>query len=150
MLIGGTARTTNVQASLSGGNAMTSFLLSGNYNSQSSVFPEAMPAERLSARLNLTHSSPDKKFNIRINTVYASDNRNQPFADLTKYILLPPNAPSVYDSAGKLNWVSGVTNPMSYLFEKYKSETINFLSNASASYELIKDLTVKMNVGFAG
>jgi TonB-dependent SusC/RagA subfamily outer membrane receptor len=38
-LIGGTAHTTNVQASISGGSSNTQFLLSGGYFNQSTVFP---------------------------------------------------------------------------------------------------------------
>lgn len=147
-LIGGSAKTTNIQASLSGGNAMTSFLLSGNYYAETTVFPNAKPAIRVSSRLNLNHVSSNKNFTAQLNTVFSADYKNQPFADLTGFILLPPNAPSLYDSSGKLNWVSGIENPMSYLFEKYKSETVNYLNNASLSYRVTHNVAVKLNAGY--
>ncbi len=57
LLIGGTARTSNAQASLSGGSSNVQFLLGATYRYQSTVFPGDFTDKQGSFHLNLNHLS---------------------------------------------------------------------------------------------
>ena len=146
-LTGGTARTNNLQASLSGGNDNISFYVSANHFSETSVFPESKPVSRTSLRLNLLNTSLSKKFSSQFTVLYAEDRKKQPFADLTSFILLPPNAPALRNESGELLWTNGIENPYSQLLINYESKTSNLLANTSLKYNLLKNLSFKLDLG---
>lgn len=151
MLIGGTAHTTNVQASISGGSDQTQFLISGGYHHETTVFPGDLADNRGSFHVNVNHSSKDQKLFIQLTAGYSSDINNLIASDLTGYLTLPPDLPPLFDSSGKLNWQQGgvsFINPLAYLLDKYKAETDNLLSNLQISYHIVRGLEVKINTGF--
>jgi len=148
LLIGGTARITNAQATLSGGNNSTQYLLGAGYYSEVTVFPGDQPATRGSARLNLSHISPNGKLRLTANTAYSLDEKKLSYNDLTRFIYLPPDAPPVYDSAGNLNWTNGFDNPMSYLHRTYNGETSSLIANSTIQYRVIPLLQLKLNLGY--
>lgn len=148
LLIGGTAKITNAQATLSGGNSSTQYLFGAGYYSEVTVFPGDQPASRGSARLNLSHTSPNGKLRLTANTAYSSDIKKLSYNDLTRFIYLPPDAPPVYDSTGNLNWVNGFDNPMSYLHRTYNGETNSLIANSTIQYRVIPLLQLKLNLGY--
>jgi TonB-dependent starch-binding outer membrane protein SusC len=153
MLIGGTARSTQVQASLSGGSPNTRFLLAGNYRYQSTVFPGSFNDQQGTAHVNLDHTTTDKKLNAAFSLVYTSDRNNLLSTDLTSYINLPPNLPPLFDSAGNLKWEqAGVAyplgNPFSELLRTYLARSENLVSNLRLSYQLLSHLTLRGNLGY--
>lgn len=151
ILIGGTAASTNAQATLSGGNSNTQFLISGGYNRQTTVFPGNMADHRSSLHFNLNHQSDNKKFSLDLSAGYASEKNDITTKDLTTYTTLPPDLPPLYDSVGKLNWEEGgqpFDNPLAYLAERYVARTDNTLGNLRLSYNLIQGLKVKVNMGY--
>jgi TonB-dependent starch-binding outer membrane protein SusC len=147
-LIGGTARVTNFQASLSGGTATITYLVSANHYREASVFPGSKPLARSSARLNLSHTSLDKKFAAHFNSAYAVDSKNQSYSDLTSFTLLPPNAPALFDSLGRLAWTAGIENPMATALTNYTSQTANLLSNASFDYHFLQSFLFRLDLGY--
>lgn len=149
-LIGGTARTQNLQASISGGSAQTQFLLSGNYQQETSVFPGDFKYNRANVNSNVTHKSEDNRFNVLFNVAYAIENNNLPKKDLTyEAITLPPNAPALYDESGEINWENGTwTNPLAELQSIYKNKSNTLLANAAISYRLFKNFETKINMGY--
>ncbi len=148
LLIGGTARITNAQATLSGGNAVTQYLLGAGYYSEVTVFPGDQPATRGSVRLNLSHTSPGGRLRITTNAAYSVDEKKLSYNDLTRFIYLPPDAPPIYDSTGNLNWVNGFDNPMSYLHRKYDGETLSLIANATIQYRVFPFLQLRANLGY--
>jgi TonB-dependent starch-binding outer membrane protein SusC len=151
-LIGKTANTTNVQASVSGGNDNTKFSLGAGYYNESTVFPGDFNFNRVSGSINVSHVSNNKKFLISSILNYSSTVNNLVPVDLTSIATtLPPNAPSLYLEDGTINWDwqnSSVINPLTYTLKKYKSATSNFISNISLAYEVIPGLKVKTSTGF--
>ncbi len=149
-LIGGTARTQNIQASVSGGNAQTQFRLSGNYQKETTVFSGDFKYDRLNVNANTTHQSADKRFKLLFNIAYAIENNNLPRADITwNAINLAPNAPALYDENGELNWENSTwENPLAQFKAIYKNKTNTLLSNAVLSYKLFKNLETKINLGY--
>ena len=149
-LTGGTARTNNVHASISGGTGGTRFLVSGNYNGQTTVFPESKPAQRLGAYVNLTHHTRDNKFRVQFSNTYSDFHIKAPLTDLSSQVYLPPNAPAVYDSAGNLNWIgwTGADNPMAQLERSYDGHTYTLNTNLKLEYRIVPSLTIKVSGGY--
>lgn len=150
VLIGNTAQTQNIQASVSGGSAQTQFLLSGNYQKETTVFPDDYNYNRINVNSNVKHSSLDDRFNLLLNVAYAIENNNLPKIDFSNQAtLLPPNAPALYDENGELNWENSTwRNPIAAKESIYKNRTNTLLSNAVFSYEPFKNINTKINLGY--
>src|SRR5690606_27216716 len=111
ILLGGTAYYQDYQASVSGGNGKTSFLLSGGYRNESNVFIEDSRYKRANSLAKLKHGSVDDRFNLSFSMAYAHEDNDLPDADLSYQALtLPPNAPNLYNEDGSLNWEDGTFN----------------------------------------
>ena len=149
-LLGGTATYTNLQSSVSGGSAQTQFLLSGSYNKETTVFPGDFDYARANGHASVTHESENKKFRINFTAGYTVQSSGLPILDITRNaITLPPNAPTLYDADGNINWADGTfDNPAAYLEGKIKSETSDFITNALLSYDLGLGFTAKSSLGY--
>lgn len=153
-LIGGTARYTNVQASLNGGNEFTQINFRTNYNRQTTVYPIDYADQKGSGSLAVDHSSANKKFKANFSSTYAIDDNRLPSVDLTNHIALAPNAPALYDPNGNLNWelnnagAATWTNPLSLTRRNYTGMSNTFLSNGALSFEPLKNLIVKTTFGY--
>ncbi|MBN8856217.1 MAG: SusC/RagA family TonB-linked outer membrane protein [Sphingobacteriales bacterium] len=147
---GGTARYTNGQISFSGGNENTQFLLTGGYNKQTTILPGDFADKKGNAHLSLSHLSTDKRLKLTASAMFVNDRNNSyQNANTLGYIFLPPDAPSLYDSQGNLNWQNSTwTNPLALLLRTYKSVTDNLVANASISYKLIQGLDAKISIGY--
>jgi TonB-linked SusC/RagA family outer membrane protein len=150
VLIGNTAQTQNIQASISGGSAQTQFLLAGNYQKETTVFPGDYNYNRFNVNANINHSSLDNRFSLLFNVAYAIENNNLPKVDFsTQATFLPPNAPALYDENGEINWENSTwRNPIAAKESIYKNRTNTLLSNAVLSYKLFKNVHTKINLGY--
>ncbi|ACU06180.1 SusC/RagA family TonB-linked outer membrane protein [Pedobacter heparinus] len=154
VLIGGTAQLTNISASINGGNEFTQVAFRSNYNRQSTVFPGNFADQKGSASLTAGHASLNKKFKANFSSSYLLDNNNLPRVDLTNHILLAPNAPEPYTDNGDLNWAYNSTgaatwtNPMAAIRNVYQGRSVSFMSSAVLSYEPVRGLIIKSNLGY--
>lgn len=149
-LIGGTANYNDVQASFSGGNINTQFLLGGGYHKETTVFPGNFSDKKASVHLSLVHNSTDQRFNATITLNYTSDNNTLLNSDMTPgAIKFIPVAPALYDSTGKLNWANSTwTNPLVNLLKKYDPAARNLVGSGQFSYQLMQGLTVKTGIAY--
>lgn len=157
LLIGNTARTSDAELSVSGGDNNTQFLIGGGYHYASSVYPTSNADNRGSLHVNINHNSENKKFTIALNTIYSSDINNLPTTDLTAYINTAPNL-KLYDGNGNLNWQEGGAsysslgmlnaNPLAFQFQTYKSSFQNLSSNLVLNYKLLTELDLKVSLGY--
>ena len=149
-LIGGTSIITDMQGTVSGGSQRTQFLFSGNYHTESTVFPGDFMYKKGGSQLNLNHRSEDEKFRLTFSSGYTIQDNDQPATDLSYDARsLPPNAPSLYDAAGNLNWEKGTwTNPVAVLGAQNRFKTKDLTANTVLSYEIIPDLVVKSSFGY--
>lgn len=148
---GNTASLTDMQASISGGDVRTQFLIGGSYREESSVFPGELGYKKGSLSLNLNHISTDKRFTVNLSTIYNTDKNILPLNDYTSFKTLSPNLPSLTDSTGKLVWEMGgvpFENPLAYLQQGYVSKTDNLLSNMQIGYEVLPGLSLKVSLGY--
>ncbi|MFH7000965.1 SusC/RagA family TonB-linked outer membrane protein [Flavobacterium bizetiae] len=149
-LIGSTAAISDLQGSISGGSSSTQFLFSGNYHSESSVFPGDFRYRKGGGQLNLNHQSADNKFRLVFSAGYNAQENDQPANDFTTDSrTLAPNAPALYDAEGNLNWENGTwENPLRMLAAKYLSNTKDLLANATVSYEILPSLILRSSFGY--
>ncbi|UFH36534.1 SusC/RagA family TonB-linked outer membrane protein [Flavobacterium acetivorans] len=150
VLTGGTSTITNLQSSVMGGNEYTQFIINGNYGKETTVFPGDFGYKKGNVRINLNHASENKKFGITFSAGYTVQDNNQPSTDLTTISRkLAPNAPTLYDAAGELNWENSTwENPLSNLNGKSLSKTYDFVANTILSYQLPYHFELKSSFGF--
>ncbi|MBL1410986.1 SusC/RagA family TonB-linked outer membrane protein [Sphingobacterium faecale] len=149
-LIGGTAKSQNVQVGVSAGSETTHFTASANYNNQTTVFPTDKGYKRNTFLINVNHNSKDGRFQLNSSTNYSIQKNNLIATDLTSQaLILSPNAPSLYNVDGSLNWgFVGDTNPISSMFETYQNDNSNLVLNLDLSYEFLKNMYLKLNTGY--
>lgn len=149
VFIGGTSKVTDVQLSFSSGNSKTQFTLGSGYRKETTVFPGDYFDKKFSIHYGLTHISNNSRFNLNLLASYVNDNNQLPVEDLTRYIALAPNAPSLFDGSGNLNWQGNTfNNPFAFLKRRAKSLTNNLISNLAISYKLFEGLALKTSVGY--
>lgn len=147
LVIGNTAEITNAQASFAGGNEQTSFLLSGNYRKDGSVYIGDKSFKKVGGLLSVTHNSKNRKFALTSTVNFNTDDNNTIATDLSRYINLAPNMPT-NNPDGSIYWFGSVQNPLAYLERTYQTKTNNLIANSTLSYNIIKELTVRANMGY--
>ncbi|MDM1510959.1 SusC/RagA family TonB-linked outer membrane protein [Myroides odoratimimus] len=149
-LIGGTALSQNIQLGVSAGSETTHFSASASQGTQTTVFPTDKGYKRNTFLININHNSKDGRFQLNSSTNYSLQKNNLIATDLTKEALtLSPNAPSLYNADGSLNWsFIGDTNPISSMQETYHNDNNNLVLNLDFSYELLKNMYLKLNTGY--
>lgn len=149
VLIGGTSEVSTVQATVSGGSEQTNFLFSGNYRSESSVFPGDFLYKRGGGRLNFNHQSVDQRFGIQFSGSYMAQDNDLPWIDyVTLSRQLAPNAPELYNEDGSLNWENDTwENPLANSEGKSLTFTTDLIANTILSYELADHLVLKSSFG---
>ncbi len=149
-LLGGTAKNTNAQVSISGGNKNTQFLISGNYRSDGTVFPGDFVDKRGSFNLSLNNISDNQKLKTNINVIYLSDNNNLTSFDPTTFaITLSPNIPSLTDSKGNFFWPAGLyDNPYASFAMGYFAKNNNLIGSANIHYQILPELELLVDAGF--
>jgi TonB-dependent starch-binding outer membrane protein SusC len=154
-LLGGTAHYTDAHATISGGNIGIQYLMAGGYHRETTVFPGDLSDQKASFHINLSHTSPNHRFSATTDVKYLYDHNDLIYQDLTGIaIRLSPNAPSLYTNDGALNWAptangtSSWQNPLSFLQDKYLSNTGNLIGNLDLSYKVLPGLEVKTNFGY--
>jgi TonB-linked SusC/RagA family outer membrane protein len=158
LLIGNAASSTDAEASVSGGDAATQFLVGAGYHRETNVFSSQLADARPSLHFNLGHTSADKKFTLAFSGGYSSDRNELIATDLTQYINLPPNV-LLKDPAGNLVFQQAgvdyatvgygdVVNPLALLLQTNTSVTDNLYSNLQLSYKLLPQLSAKISLSY--
>jgi TonB-dependent starch-binding outer membrane protein SusC len=155
-LIGKTASYTDISARVGGGTAGVNYSIGGTYHKETTVFPGDFSDKKGGIHFSLRSTSNSQKFRIQLSGNYLADNNNLPQLDLTSSALrLAPNAPALYNSDGSLNWMpnnagtsSSWINPLRGLYNAYKNNTTNLLSNAVLSYQVLPGFEIKSSFGY--
>jgi TonB-dependent starch-binding outer membrane protein SusC len=153
VLIGNAANFTNAQASVSGGSPNTQFVVGGGYSKQETVFIGNFFDQKASARVSLTHASTDQRFHLQMGANYVYDNNYLPSTDFTSSITLAPDAPTLYNGNGNLNWAihngtATFSNPAAVTLRSSKAASNNLISNLNLSYQILPGLQLKNNIGY--
>lgn len=149
-LIGGTSEIHSLQASVSGGEGQTRYMLGGNYRSETTVLPGDYRYKKGGAHFALDHVSPDERFRLSFSGGYTAQDNLLPAADLTAVSrTLAPNAPALYDGDGSLNWENSTwDNPLARLESVFRGRTNDLVANTVLSYRLLPSLEAKASLGY--
>jgi TonB-dependent starch-binding outer membrane protein SusC len=157
-LINNTAQYQNFQTSISGGSLNTRFVAGAGYLRETTVFPGKFSDTKASVHFNIDHNSEDRRLNFSLAGTYLQGTNKLPQTDLTSSIFsLAPNAPSLYNSDGSINWsplssdpsrYSFAANPIASLEQRYTGKTNNLITSAKISYEILSNLVVKIGFGY--
>lgn len=149
LLIGNTAHSTDVKASVNGGTELTRFLVGFGYRKEGLVFPGDFNNQIGSGNVNINHNSQDEKFKMNLGANYSTVDSKLPTTNFADYILLPPNTPEVYKPDGQINWESNTfDNPLALLLRTSNAVTKNLLTNLSINYTLFKGFSLAAKLGY--
>lgn len=148
-----TAHTTDAQLSLSGGDSETTYRLSGGYNSSSPPFKGDYKEQRASASLNLSNNSFNRRLVTNVMVNFSSTSSNLPSGDPTPLIFLAPNAPSLFNDKGDLNFdgwkeAGGVPYAAAFFKRNYSANTINLISSLNLKYHILPGLDLNSSLGY--
>ncbi|HEX8023177.1 SusC/RagA family TonB-linked outer membrane protein [Mucilaginibacter sp.] len=147
---GNTGNWTNLQASLSGGTAQTTYRLAGGYRASSDISTAKGRNPQGSFSSNLTTHSANQRFTLSFTTNYTFLVNNQ--ISIAPVATLPPNAPSVYDAQGSLNFAEydkvRISFPFSGLLQPYEGKTNTLNGSLNLNYTIFKGLVAKVNLGY--
>lgn len=152
LLIGNTAKTTDANVAISGGDLRTNFRISGTHHREGNVFVGDQGYERSSVNFNMGHKSLNDRFNINLSAIYSADNNNVSVLDQTAMAYsLPPNYP-LYNADGSLYW-SGLSfgvpnNPLALLNNEVEYKSSNLIANLNLSYRIWDGLSFKTALGY--
>jgi TonB-linked SusC/RagA family outer membrane protein len=156
VIYGGMGKNINVQSSLSGGDARTTFRVGAGYNRAIGITTVSGSDQRASVSLNLTHRSLDQRLSVSSSNGFSYTESDM--INLAGNVLMAPDAPAIYDSLGNLNWAGwgGINQnakaeaqyPFGGLKQPYIGKTDFLNSNLVISYELIKGLQVSSSLGY--
>ncbi|WP_286428032.1 SusC/RagA family TonB-linked outer membrane protein [Myroides marinus] len=148
-LIGDTATGQEFSLGVRGGNEFSNFNINYSHSENTTVFPTDKGYKRNSALMSYNYKSKDNRLSINSSTTYSNQSNNLPTTDLTKQALtLAPNAPALYKEDGSLNWENNTwLNPIAQLKSSYENKTSTIILNSNISYEILKNLHSKINIG---
>jgi TonB-linked SusC/RagA family outer membrane protein len=152
--LGANAQTYDAELAYSGGNENTSFRFSGGLHTENTPVPKGFPDDfrdqRISSQLSINHRSKNNRFTLSAMVNYAATSSKVPGGSFYLFDL-PPNAPALLDANGKLNykdWGYNMPYEVTNLFQTYKANTNNIVSNLSLSYIVAKGLTLSVSGGY--
>lgn len=158
VLLGNTARITDAQVNISGGDTYTQYRISGGYHKQTNITTTEGADKRGSMSLSLNTMSKDRKFTLGFTGNYSHGNTDMITMD-NSLTILPPNAPSIFDKSGNLNFdewgsystgfLGNASNPFGPLLQPYAATTDNLQSNLRMEYKPIKSLTFRATGGYS-
>lgn len=151
VLLGNTAQKTEVNGSVSGGSSNLTFLLSGTYSRQSSIFPDSRMNSSGNVHLNVSFLSENRKFSATISSMFNSQQYNLPAYDFASIAWhLPPSYPT-YNADGTLYWFNRgdvIKNPLAQLRQSYSSKTLGLNNSIAFKYALARGLDVAVTLGY--
>lgn len=149
-LWGGTGKSTDVQVSVEGGDKITTYRIGAGYHRQSDITTASGTDQRASIQFNFSSKSINQRFNISFTNLYSYAESSMIY--LSGEVLLPPNAPPVYDSLGHLNYAGWApANGMfsfGNLLQPYSSKTGFLNSSLKLKYNLFNGLDISTNLGY--
>jgi TonB-dependent starch-binding outer membrane protein SusC len=157
VLIGNTSQYSNLNGTVSGGTAMTQYLIGGTYHRETTIFPGDFNDQKGSLHVNLMTSSANKKFHFQLTGNYLTEKNRLPGQDLTNdAIQLAPDAPPLYNKDGSLNWALDQNgnstwlniNPLATNYNTYINQNSNLVGSVVLSYQVMPGLEIKSNFGY--
>lgn len=151
VLMGETANDFNANLRYNGGNDVTAFTLGANYNTQTTIFPGEFGNKEASVSLSVSHRPKTSKLSSDLTASYTTQQSKLPLQNMGRYLNLPPNAMTLYDSTGKLNWTEGgeyFGNPLADFNQTFTGNTQRFSGNTVLRYRFNQKFTLNVTSGY--
>lgn len=149
-LFGKTGARTDYDISMSGGNQQFNFRASAGYGRVTDISTVSGATQRLMLNTSTSYNSQNKKLTISLIAGWSNSNANP--RTIPADIMLPPNAPPIYNEAGKLNWsgwldgqdprFTKIPFPFGSLQTSYESRSSSSNINLSIRYNILKGLNL--------
>ncbi|MDB5157989.1 MAG: SusC/RagA family TonB-linked outer membrane protein [Mucilaginibacter sp.] len=150
---GNNTHNTDIHASVSGGNANSTFIVNGGYTRSDYNYPGDFADQRYSLHSAITSNSANKKFTLTFISDFSYEQNNSTSFGGTSYVTLPPNAPDQIDANGNLIWnykgVSVYNNLYAGLRAPSTLQTYNYNTSVNFNYEIIKGLKIGSSIGYS-
>ncbi|MNK20351.1 Ferrienterobactin receptor precursor [compost metagenome] len=143
----------DVHASLSGGSANNTFLISTGFNKSNYNYPGDFSNLRYSLHSSLHHNSKNSRLTIDLTTDFGyGKNKSAGFGG-AKSVIFSPNLPDLLGPTGSLNWSYQGVDLTSYQFyasllKPSSVQNYNFNTVLHISYKLLDGLTIGANAGY--
>ncbi len=152
LLIGSPAKSYTANVSVSGGGKGSTFMLSGNYSRNSSVFDDNRSSDSYGFHFSSGYTSPDEKLKATLSIMMGAGISNLANASFYQYAYsLPPNFP-LYNSDGSLYWWSKsipvISNPLAALNSSYQNNMNSLNTSINLSYAISPKLKFSINGGY--
>ncbi|MBB5439391.1 TonB-linked SusC/RagA family outer membrane protein [Pedobacter sp. AK017] len=152
LLYGGTGKRNIAQLNLTGGHNQMTFRLGGNFTRTTGVNAVSGGVEKASLQSNLSHTSLNNKLNLSFTNIFSYQKVNE-INYMGGLALLAPNAPPIFNQAGKLNykeWNPVTSFPFGELGNPPYESKSNFLnSQLQVKYQFVKKLQFTANIGYS-
>ncbi len=155
---GNSTHNTDIHATVSGGAANSTFLVSGGYTRSDFNYPGDFSDQRYSLHSAITTTSANKKFSLTFlqdfsyDRNYSASYDNIHSATYGGSVTLPPNSPDQRDANGNLIWfykgVEIYNNIYASLNSTNDLQNFNYNTSLNFNYEIIKGLTIGGTVGY--
>jgi len=147
-LAGQVAHTNDANLSMSGGNNGTSFLISGNYHDENTIFIDRRGSSKGGAHFSVTNISTNGRFGVSLTGMVNFTNTTLPVNTFANSAFTLPSNWQPYDTAGNLIWTWNNNNPYALLKQKYSSKTLALTSNLNIRYSILPGLDAKVSIGY--
>ncbi|MBP1638901.1 MAG: TonB-dependent receptor [Bacteroidetes bacterium] len=152
ILIGSPSKSYSGGVSVSGGGHGSTFMLSGNYSRNTSVFDDNRSSSSYGLHFSSGYTSPDEKFKATLSIIMGSNISNLASAGFYQYAYsLPPNFP-LRNTDGSLYWwsksIPNISNPLAALNSSYQNNMNTLNTSINLSYALTRKLKLSVNAGY--
>jgi TonB-linked SusC/RagA family outer membrane protein len=143
IIYGGTAKQSNANITISGGNENVKYYAGLNYRKEGTVVLGNYFVRRIGGLINLDATSLNRKFNASFSVNYSNEESDIPSVSFPSLLVAPPNY-DPYNKDGSFNWNAEFTNPIAALLSKYEAVKTLLNSNMTLSYKPAKGVTLKI------
>lgn len=154
IITGKSTHNTDLHATVSGGSASNTFLVSAGYTRSNFNYPGDFSDQRYTLHSALHSASTNSRFTLDLVTDFGYQKNNSAGYGGNKGILLSPNLPDLIDPSGNLVWdykgyPLNVENFYSSLMQPTYLTHYNFNSSLRLTYKILKGLSIATNVGYS-
>lgn len=144
----------SVRATISGGNELSTFRVSGSYLSSQDVSPltNQNTDARSNVAFNFNHHSPDQKLTVDVATIFGHNKVNQ--ISIGAATTLAPDLPPIFDKNGNLNYADwnaagiGSSFPFASLLQPSVASSDLLNGSLRVGYQLISGLNANITLGY--
>jgi TonB-linked SusC/RagA family outer membrane protein len=153
IIFGKNTNNTDVHASLSGGSANNTFIISTGYNRSSYNYPGDFADQRYTLHNNLHHNSRNYRLSVDLTTDFGYGQNIAAGYGGGRDITISPNYPDLLGPAGKLLWnYQGVDLTSNQFYASLQKTTnlqnYNLNTAFNITYNIFEGLTIGANVGY--